>query len=31
MFDGKMDKYTYSLVLLNTVLLGFLVYKGMKK
>lgn len=31
MFDGKLDKYTYPLVLLNTIMLGYLVYKSVKK
>jgi hypothetical protein len=27
----KLDKYTYPLLLLNTILVGFLVFKAVKK
>ena len=31
MFNGQLDRFTYPLVLLNTVMLGYLVYKSVKK
>mgnify|MGYP001626596658 FL=1 len=31
MFTGQLDRFTYPLVLLNTALLGYLVYNQIKK